>query len=84
MVEGGLWFANWGKNIILGMIDPVVGAIVLFNETTGLICFMPDGTVAFPPGYKPLLATVLKANEPNGVCVKFLPSFPVLPTEDET
>ena len=85
VIKGALWFGNWQINSQLGLIAPSMGCVVVFNESTGLIGFMADGTVAFPAGYKPLLAAVVSTNQATGVCVDFLPqTFAILPTEDVT
>ena len=42
---GNLWLATWGKTAI-GSIDPKIGCVVVANNTTGLIEFMPQGSAA--------------------------------------
>lgn len=42
---GTVWMASWTKTAI-GAIDPKIGCVVVANDTTGAIEFMPQGSAA--------------------------------------
>ena len=42
---GTFWLASWTKTAI-GSIDPKIGCVVVVNNTTGRIEFMPQGSAA--------------------------------------
>lgn len=83
VVKGPLWYAKWGTTV--GHATPLIGDIVVFDETDGHIEFLADGG-SIPNGWKPLLAAVTQVDlNGNGVEVNFEPqSYSVLPTEDVT
>ena len=56
MIKGTMNITGWTKTAA-GSIDPVVGAVVIFNNTTGIIEFMASGASA-PTGWTILPADV--------------------------
>lgn len=57
---GQLWFSSWTKTAP-NAIDPVVGCVVICNNTTGVIEFQPMGATA-PTGWTVINAWVKSIN----------------------
>jgi hypothetical protein len=57
---GQLWFSTWTK-VSPNAIDPVVGCVVICNNTTGVIEFQPMGATA-PTGWTVINAQVKSIN----------------------
>lgn len=68
---GPVQYADWTK-VAAGAIDPVVGCIVIANNTSGVIEFLPAGTDPIPAGYTALNAEVIRVDSrANGVTIFF-------------
>jgi hypothetical protein len=66
MTFGQMWLATWGKTAP-NAIDPVLGCVVICNNTTGLIEFQPMGAAA-PSGWTVINAKVKAVDaSTNGV-----------------
>lgn len=65
----GFAFVNGWTKEATGAIDPVIGAVVIFNTTSGAIEFLESGSSA-PSGYEILEgASVKDVDEDNGALV---------------
>ena len=67
---GNLWLATWGKTCI-GSIDPKVGCVVVANNTTGLIEFMPQGSTA-QSGWTVISASVKSVSDDTSGALLFV------------
>jgi hypothetical protein len=70
MYEGPLWLHTWTK-LAVGSIDPEIGAVVVFNNTTGAIEFMPRGSSA-QTGYTVLAAEVRSVSDDTSGAMLFV------------
>lgn len=59
--RGRYIYESWTKTAT-GAIDPVIGAVVIFNNTTGVIEFLANGGSA-PGGWTALSAAVVQVDE---------------------
>jgi hypothetical protein len=50
LFHGAMWFYSWNKTG-LGSIDPVPGAVMMTNNTTGEIQFLPAIATSAPTGW---------------------------------
>lgn len=67
---GSLWLASWTKTAV-GSIDPKIGCVVVANNTTGVIEFMPQGSTA-QSGWTVLDASVKSVSEDTSGAMLFV------------
>lgn len=67
---GNMWLAHWGKTAP-GSIDPRIGSVVIANNTSGLIEFMPQGSTA-PTGWTVVGASVKSVSDDTSGVMLFV------------
>lgn len=67
---GNMWFATWTKTAP-GAIDPTIGCVVICNNTTGVIEFIPQGSTA-PTGWTVIPADVKSRNDTTSGAMLFV------------
>lgn len=67
--HGFFWLASWTK-VATGATDPAIGAVVIFDNSTGAIEFLAAGTESAPEGYTILgTASVRDVDADNGALI---------------
>jgi hypothetical protein len=68
---GTVWLGAWTKTSV-GAIDPIIGAVVICNNTTGAIEFQPNGTSVAPAGWTIISANVVTVSTDTNGALLFL------------
>jgi hypothetical protein len=70
MQFGQIWLASWTK-VAPGSIDPSIDSVVICNNTSGVIEFMPKGSTA-PTGYTIINARVKSRSDMTSGAMLFV------------